>query len=156
MSQLQSPTETVQEDPSLEISISTALELQRLKLAYLIDIRQNFELEIHGEIPGACSLPFFHFKKLLGHSLCALEQDALDEDVPDLRDIQHFLSMINSLHFTRDFILVCVCNSGHRSLNAARLLRLLGYGHAFSLTGGYRALKEALGEKLEAFRSVKE
>ena len=80
----------------------------------------------------------------------------MDEDVPDLRDIQHFLSMINGLHFTRDFILVCVCNSGHRSLNAARLMRLLGYGHAFSLTGGYRALKEVLDKKLEAIQSIQE
>ena len=41
-------------------------------------------------------------------------------------------------------ILVCVCNSGHRSLNAARLLRLLGYEHSFSLAGGFLALDELL------------
>lgn len=129
---------------ALEISVPTALELQRLKLAHLIDIRQNFELELQGKVPGACVLPLFHFKKLLGHELTPMEQEALDEDEPDMRDIQHFLSMINGLHYTRDYILICVCNSGHRSLNAARLLRLLGYEHAFSLAGGFTALKEAL------------
>jgi rhodanese-related sulfurtransferase len=140
----------------LEISVPTALELQRLKLAYLIDIRQNFELEIQGEIPGACALPLFHFKKLLGHDLSPMEQEALDEDVPDLRDIQHFLSLINGLHFTRDYILVCVCNSGHRSLNAARLLRLLGYEHSFSLAGGYCALKEAKDVQASTTHPIKE
>lgn len=128
----------------LEMTPQTALELQRLNLAVLIDIRQKFELEIQGEIPGASFLPLFQFKRMLGHELTPLEQDALDEDLPDLRDIQHFLAMINNMHHSKDLVLVCVCNSGHRSLNAARLLRLLGYEHSFSLAGGFLALDELL------------
>lgn len=135
--------EEVKDEP-LEMTPQTALELQRLNLAVLIDIRQKFELEIQGEIPGASLLPLFQFKRMLGHQLSSLEQDALDEDVPDMRDIQHFLSMINDMHHSKDLILVCVCNSGHRSLNAARLLRLLGYEHSFSLAGGFLALDELL------------
>jgi rhodanese-related sulfurtransferase len=130
----------------LEISVATALELQRLKLAALIDIRQNFELEIQGEIPGASLLPLFHFKKILGQTLTPMEQDALDEDVPEMHDIQHFLAMINNMHHSKELILVCVCNSGNRSLAAARLLRLLGYQNSFSMAGGFQAL-EALWEK---------
>jgi rhodanese-related sulfurtransferase len=130
----------------LEISVATALELQRLKLAALIDIRQNFELEIQGEIPGASLLPLFHFKKILGQTLSQMEQDALDEDVPEMHDIQHFLAMINNMHHSKELILVCVCNSGNRSLAAARLLRLLGYQNSFSMAGGFQAL-EALWEK---------
>ena len=130
-------------DP-LEMTPQTALELQRLHLAVLIDIRQKFELEIQGEIPGASFLPLFHFKRMLGHNLTSIEQEALDEDLPDLRDIQHFLAMINNMHHAKELILVCVCNSGHRSLNAARLLRLLGYEHSFSLAGGFLALDELL------------
>jgi rhodanese-related sulfurtransferase len=126
----------------LEISVATALELQRLNLAALLDIRQKFELEIQGEIPEASFLPLFHFKKILGHTLTPMEQAALDEDVPELRDIQHFLSMINNMHHSRELVLVCVCNSGHRSLSAARLLRLLGYPNSFSLAGGFQALEE--------------
>ncbi|MGC9159398.1 MAG: rhodanese-like domain-containing protein [Terracidiphilus sp.] len=140
-----SPAET--NDEQLEISPETALELQRLSLAVLIDIRQKFELEVQGEIPGASFLPLFHFKRMLGHALSSKEQEALDEDVPDLRDIQHFLSMINDMHHSKDLILVCVCNSGHRSLNAARLLRLLGYEHSFSMNGGFHALEEVLEAK---------
>lgn len=132
------------EEEKLEISAATALELQRLNLAVLIDIRQKFELELQGEIPGASMLPLFQFKRMLGHTLSGPEQEALDEDVPDMRDIQHFLSMINSMHHAKDLILVCVCNSGNRSLTAARLLRLLGYEHSFSMAGGFLALDELL------------
>ncbi len=128
----------------LEMSARTALELQRLNLAVLIDIRQKFELELQGEIPGASFLPLFQFKRMLGHALSDAEQEALDEDVPDMRDIQHFLSMINNMHHAKDLILVCVCNSGNRSLNAARLLRLLGYAHSYSMAGGYLELDALL------------
>ncbi len=128
----------------LEMSARTALELQRLNLAVLIDIRQKFELELQGEIPGASFLPLFQFKRMLGHALSDAEQEALDEDVPDMRDIQHFLAMINGMHHAKELILVCVCNSGNRSLNAARLLRLLGYEHSYSMAGGYLELDALL------------
>ncbi len=134
------PAET---NAQLEISVPTAIELQRLKLAVLIDIRQKFELEIQGEIPGASFLPLFQFKKMLGQTLSSMEQDALDADEPELRDIQHFLAMINRMHHSKEMILICVCNSGNRSLSAARLLRVLGYENSFSLAGGFRALEEA-------------
>ncbi|MFP5205077.1 MAG: rhodanese-like domain-containing protein [Acidobacteriota bacterium] len=134
----------------MEITVATALELQRLKLAALIDIRQKFEVEIQGEIPGASLLPLFHFKKILGHTLTKMEQDALDEDVPEMQDIQHFLAMINDMHHSRELILVCICNSGNRSLAAARLLRLLGYQNSFSMAGGFQALEESLEKPLLA------
>ncbi len=126
----------------LEISIPTALELIRLKLVCLIDVRQQFELDVEGEIPGACSLPLFRFKQLLGHSMTEEEHEVLDGDEPDSLDVQHFISSINRLHYTKDCILLCFCNSGRRSLHAARLLRSLGFERGFSLQGGYRALSE--------------
>ncbi len=132
----------------IEISVLAALELTRLNLACFIDVRQRFELEIEGEIDGAYSLPLFKFKHLLGHKLTQEEQEILDEDSPDMEDIQNFLTMINDLHNAKDCIVVCVCNSGKRSINAARLLRLLGYDRAFSLIGGYRAIKEAMVTEL--------
>ncbi len=139
------------DEEQLEMSARTALELQRLNLAVLIDIRQKFELELQGEIPGASFLPLFQFKRMLGHALSDAEQEALDEDVPDMRDIQHFLSMINKMHHSKELILVCVCNSGNRSLSAARLLRLLGYEHSYSMAGGYLALDALLeAEKKKA------
>ena len=131
-------------DSMLEISVPTAIELIRLKLACLIDVRQKFELEMEGEIPGACSLPLFRFKQLLGHAMTEDEHEMLDGDVPDSLDVQHFLKNINRLHYTKDCIMLCYCNSGRRSLHAARLLRSLGYERGFSLAGGYRALMKAL------------
>ncbi|HAN54890.1 MAG TPA: hypothetical protein DCQ77_01215, partial [Betaproteobacteria bacterium] len=130
----------------LEISLTTALELRRLKLACLIDIRLTFELEIGGEIPGACALPPFRFKQLLGHALTEDEHEILDGDIPEIQDMQHFFSLINRLHYTKDCIRVCVCNSGRRSLHAAQLLRSLGYERGFSLAGGYRELKPLLAK----------
>ncbi|HQS58004.1 MAG TPA: rhodanese-like domain-containing protein [Gallionellaceae bacterium] len=142
-------------DSMLEISIPTALELIRLKLVCLIDVRQKFELEMEGEIPGACSLPLFRFKQLLGHRMSEDEHELLDGDEPDSLDVQHFLSNINRLHYTKDCIMLCYCNSGRRSMHAARLLRSLGYARGFSLAGGYRALIKALTEtELEALKNM--
>lgn len=131
-------------DPMLEITVPTALELVHLKLACLIDVRQKFELDLEGEIPGACSLPLFRFKQLLGQSMTEEEHEVLDADVPDTLDVQYFLSNINRLHYTKDCILLCFCNSGRRSLHAARLLRSLGFERGFSLAGGYRALTDVI------------
>ncbi|MEQ1668909.1 MAG: rhodanese-like domain-containing protein [Sulfuriferula sp.] len=128
-------------DANLEISAPTALELVRLNLAYLIDIRQPFELEVEGEIAAAISLPLFQLKKSLGHTLNDEEQELLDADLPSQQDPQHFLSLINNLHYNKDRILICVCNSGRRSLPATQLFRTLGYQRVFSLRGGYRMLK---------------
>ena len=142
-------------DSMLEISVPTALELIRLKLVCLIDVRQKFELEMEGEIPGACSLPLFRFKQLLGHQMSEDEQEVLDGDEPDSLDVQHFLSNINLLHYTKDCIMLCYCNSGRRSMHAARLLRSLGYKRGFSLAGGYKALIEVLTEtELEALKNM--
>jgi len=142
-------------DSMLEISVPTALELIRLKLVCLIDVRQKFELELEGEIPGACSLPLFRFKQLLGHQMTEEEHEVLDGDEPDSLDVQHFLSNINRLHYTKECIMLCFCNSGRRSLHAARLLRSLGYERGFSLAGGFRVLVNELTEKeLEALKDM--
>ena len=142
----------------LEISVPTTLELIGLKLVCLIDVRQKFELEVEREISGACSLPLFRFKQLLGHQMTEDEHELLDGDTPDTLDVQHFLTNINRLHYTKDCILLCYCNSGRRSLHAARLLRSLGYERAFSLAGGYRALAKEISaaelEQLDATRPV--
>lgn len=137
----------------IEISVLATLELSRLNLACLIDVRQKFELEIEGEINEAYSLPLFKFKHLLGHKLTQEEQEILDEDSPGMEDIQNFITMINDLHNAKDCIVVCVCNSGKRSINAARLLRMLGYNRAFSLIGGYRAIREAMVTDLPLAKS---
>ena len=106
----------------LAISLSSALELCQLGLGTLVDIRQNFELEVKGAIPGAVHIPLFEVKRLLGHALSEDEQDTLDAGKPNDLDVQGFFTMINKVHHVHDHIVLCICNSGRRSLYAARLL----------------------------------
>jgi rhodanese-related sulfurtransferase len=70
------------------------------------------------------------------------EQDILDAGQPKDIDAQSFFTMINRLHHGRDHLLLCVCNSGRRSLTAASLLRSLGYPKALSVAGGFQAWKK--------------
>ena len=117
------------------------MELCRLGLGTMVDIRQAFEIELKGAIPGTVHFPLFEVKQLLGHALTEDEQDILDAGKPTEIDVQGFFTMVNELHHVRDHILLCVCNSGRRSLYAAALLRSLGYAKALSVGGGFQAWK---------------
>jgi rhodanese-related sulfurtransferase len=57
-------------------------------------------------------------------------------------DVQGFFTTINRLHHVHDHIVLIVCNSGRRSLYAARLLRDMGYPKALSVAGGFQAWKK--------------
>jgi rhodanese-related sulfurtransferase len=129
------------EPDALEISLASATELCRLGMGTMVDIRQTFEIELKGSIPGTVHIPLFEVKQLLGHALTEDEQDILDAGKPSDIDVQGFFTMINRLHHAHDNILLCVCNSGRRSLYAAKLLRSLGYGKALSVAGGFQAWK---------------
>jgi rhodanese-related sulfurtransferase len=126
----------------LEITLPTALELCRLGLATMIDIRQSFEIEMKGAIPGTVHIPMFEVKLMLGHALTEDEQDILDAGQPKEIDAKTFFTLINQLHHARDHLLLCVCNSGRRSLTAASMLRSLGYPKALSVAGGFQAWKK--------------
>jgi len=130
------------QDLPLEITPQTAKEIVQLKIATLLDIRQPAELELEGSVPAAESIPLFDLKKLLGHALTEEEQEILDCDEPTDNDIRFFLSTINRHHYQQGNVLLCLCNSGKRSLHAAQLLRSLGYGRAFSITGGVRVWRD--------------
>lgn len=125
-------------DVSLEVTAATARELIELNLATLLDVRQPFEREVEGAPEEGIAVPLFQFKHLLGHRLDPEEQEILDADVPDDREMRHFMQVINEQHFGADRILLCLCNSGRRSLHAASLLRELGLGRSLSVAGGWR------------------
>ncbi len=133
------------ERATLEVSLPTALELCSLGLATLVDIRQTFELEMKGAIPEAVHIPLFEVKRMLGHTLTEDEQDTLDAGTPKDIDARTFFTMINKLHHGHDHLLLCICNSGRRSLAAAALLRSLGYPKALSVGGGFQAWKKLKG-----------
>lgn len=126
----------------LEITLPTALELCRLGMATMIDIRQSFEIEMKGAIPDTIHIPMFEVKVMLGHALTEDEQDILDAGTPKDIDAKMFFTMINQLHHAREHLLLCICNSGRRSLAAASLLRSLGYPKALSVAGGFQAWKK--------------
>ena len=71
-----------EEHAKLEITLPTALELCRLGLATMIDIRQSFEIEMKGAIPDTMHIPMFEVKLMLGHTLTEDEQDILDAGQP--------------------------------------------------------------------------
>jgi rhodanese-related sulfurtransferase len=130
-------------DPGrLEITLPTALELCQLGLATMIDIRQSFEIEMKGAIPDTVHIPMFEVKRMLGHALTDDEQEILDAGQPKEIDAMSFFTMINQLHHGRDHLLLCICNSGRRSITAASLLRSLGYPKALSVAGGFQAWKK--------------
>lgn len=135
-------TPPVDPPPGLEVSLATSLELCQLGLATMIDIRQSFEIELKGPIPGTVHVPLFEVKRLLGHALSEDEQDILDAGRPKDMDVQSFFTTINRLHHAHDHLLLCICNSGRRSLAAATLLRSLGYPKALSVAGGFQAWKK--------------
>lgn len=130
---------------NLEVSLPTALELCRLGLGTMIDIRQSFEIELKGAIPDTVHIPLFEVKQMLGDTLSEDEQDVLDAGKPKEIDARSFFRMINQLHHGRDHLLLCICNSGRRSLAAAALLRELGYPKALSVAGGFQAWKKLQG-----------
>ena len=130
------------DNSQLEVSLPTALELSQLGLGTVIDIRQSFEIEMKGAIPGALHIPLFEVKVMLGHNLTEDEQDILDAGTPKDIDVKSFFTMINQLHHARDNLLLCICNSGKRSLSAASMLRSLGYPKALSVSGGFLAWKK--------------
>lgn len=136
------PTKSPDDLALLEMTLPTALELSRLGLATLIDIRQTFEIEMKGAIPDTLHIPLFEVKVLLGHALTEDEQDILDAGEPKDMDVKSFFTMINQLHHARDNLLLCICNSGKRSLSAAAMLRSLGYPKALSVAGGFQAWKK--------------
>ena len=131
-----------QAEEGLEITLPTALELCELGLATLIDIRQTFEIEMKGAIPGTVHVPMFEVKVLLGDTLTEDEQDILDAGQPKEMDVKSFFATINQLHHRRDHLLLCICNSGRRSLTAASLMRSLGYPKSLSVAGGFQAWKQ--------------
>jgi rhodanese-related sulfurtransferase len=128
----------------LAITTATAVELIRLGLACLIDIRQPFELEVKGRLPHASHIPFFEVKRGFGFNLTEEEQEILDADEPTNLDIRAFIKAINALRRSGECIFLVTCNSGKRSLCATRLLRELGYPRSFSVEGGYLALEPRL------------
>lgn len=100
----------------------SAAELQELRRrnpdTLLVDVRNPFEHVTSGAIPGVVSIP-------------------LDE-LP---------SRMDEIPADRSHPIVLVCQSGGRSLAAARMLTSQGYSEAYSLDGGTGGWLRAYGTR---------
>lgn len=74
---------------------------------FLLDVREPIELEMGGAIEGACNI-----------------------------SVRRLQQQIDSLPKTKDGEIVCVCQSGSRSVEAAHFLQQQGYSNVMNLTGG--------------------
>lgn len=145
MQALPEPNQSVESPANravLEISLASSLELRQLGLATIFDIRQAFELQVKGRVPDTVHVPLFEVKRILGETLTSDEQEVLDAGAPTEFDALRFIKLVNQAHHGRDHILLCLCNSGRRSLYAAQMLRELGYPKALSVAGGFQAWKK--------------
>lgn len=142
MSTFDTPAVSDEDRAALEISLASSMELVKLGLGTMIDIRQGFEIEMKGAMPGTVHIPLFEFKKLLGDQLTEDEQEVLDTGKPSDIDMRGLITTVNRLHNAHDHLLLITCNSGRRSLYAASLLRSLGYPKALSVAGGFQAWKK--------------
>lgn len=120
-----------------EISVRAAFELQQLGMGEIIDVRQPWELDYAPTIPVAAALPLYTIKGFLGHPLSEEEREEASPDLV-LAAMPTLINMLNQ-HRERNPILVCICRSGNRSLEAVSLLRFLGYPNALSVAGGITA-----------------
>jgi rhodanese-related sulfurtransferase len=103
----------------------SATELQELRRRHpdtiLVDVRNPFEHVTAGAIPGVVPIP-------------------LDE----------LASRMGELPADRSHPIVLVCQSGGRSLTAARMLASHGYTEAYSLDGGTGGWLRAYGARSTA------
>lgn len=120
-----------------EISWDTARELASTGLGELLDVRQPCEIEISPSITGSKTFPLINMKSIMGKPMLE-DEIGIDEDM--LIPVGTIISMLNQ-HKDHGRILLCYCRSGRRSLEAAALLRLLGYPNAVSVIGGLSALE---------------
>jgi rhodanese-related sulfurtransferase len=157
MTALPEPTQSVESPANravLEISLSSAMEVWQLGLGTMFDIRQAFELDLKGRVPGTVHVPMYEVKRILGQSLTNAEQEVLDAGAPTEFDALRFIKLVNQAHHGHDHILLCLCNSGRRSLYAAQMLRELGYPKALSVAGGFQAWKKLQAPPVTAAASA--
>lgn len=140
MEQVESTTSQLS---TLEISATVAIGLLHTGMVDLVDVRQPMEFELgQPQIPGVVSLPLYNLKEAMGQTLQEDESELSDPaDTPMVR------KMLAEEHRS-ERVLLLICRSGRRSLEAARILKDLGYRNVLSVAGGVNAWKLAGGPLL--------
>lgn len=124
-----------------EVSVNTVLDLVRLNLGILCDVRQPWEQQTESRFLGSLTLPLLSLRAFMHQPLTPEEQEeAPHEEV--LATMPKVLERFNHARDQAQFV-ICFCRSGRRSLEAVQLLRELGYRNTLSLQGGVEAWEAA-------------
>lgn len=100
--------------------------------AVIVDVRQPFEVELAGTVPGAIHLPLYHLQAWLGQDLEPHHVETVAEEPVDVASAlaQVFLAQ----ELGKDLLILC--RSGNRSGQAAALLTDMGFS-VFNVMGGW-------------------
>lgn len=129
-------------DEAVRIDPARARRLAEVGIGILLDVREDWERELEGDCPGAEPFPLLSVRAALGLPLSAAEREALDAppEAAAARGREAISRLTALLRREESPLLFCLCNRGERSRAAARLIRAQGWGEAWSVEGGVRAL----------------
>lgn len=107
--------------------------------AVIVDVRCAEERQWFSQIPGAMALPLH----------CLMQLAGLDEGTTEVADDslapgeRRALTTRLLRHASAGDALICICARGDRALEAAHLLRELGYERSYAIEGGVRGWEQA-------------
>ena len=118
------------------VSVQTAYEMHCNNQGRVVDVRHPREIEDYPPAAGAVFLPLYILRGFLGEPARAEEDEAPLATI--VSTMPSHLGMLN-LFAAHRLRLLCLCRTGRDSLEAVRLLHLLGYQNASSVAGGMEA-----------------
>lgn len=107
--------------------------------AVIVDVRCAEERQWFPQVPGAVAIPLH----------CLMQLAGLDEGTAELSDdnlvpqARRALTARLLRHASAGDALLCFCARGDRSLEAAYLLRELGYERSYAIEGGMHGWEQA-------------
>nr|XP_028578877.1 thiosulfate sulfurtransferase/rhodanese-like domain-containing protein 3 [Podarcis muralis] len=107
-----------------KVSYKELKELLQSKAILLVDVREKWEIEQYGKIPGSISIP-------LGEVVEALQMEPV-----------HFKEIYNQDMPSKSDILVFSCMAGVRSIQALAAAKSLGFSRAQNYAGGFKEWAE--------------
>lgn len=124
-----------------EVSAHTAHDLLRQHQAILCDVRQPWEHEL-AKIPStSIEAPLLLLRAFMGKTMMPEEREEAPVEAV-VAAMPKILEMCNQAR-NQGLLLICMCRSGRRSLEAAEILLELGYPRVVSLGGGIEAWASA-------------
>lgn len=104
----------------LKVSYKDILEAQKKENVLIIDVREQFEIDETGKLPGSIHIP--------------------------MADVSNMLTTLSETNFkekygkekpTKETKIILSCRSGKRSGMVQEMIQAMGYKNAYNYTGGY-------------------